>query len=106
MFNGNGYQANSYNENDVHRLSSVVEGEDPIAQAMGMQQPQQNIHQQQQNLAHGAFYPASEQGLINPSKFNPLGVKLGHQSQQINANGKAISIAISPDGTITISIGG
>lgn len=85
MFNGNGYQVNGYNENDVQRLSNISEGEDPIAQAMGMQQQQPTqdlIYRNQQPLPQRQVQPI----------------------QQINANGRAISIAISPDGTITITI--
>ena len=99
MFNGNGYQVNGYNENDVQRLSNIGEGEDPIAQAMGLQQqqqPQQTEHPQQAYRGYGAQVPHPK-NIENPY-YNPQPI------QQINANGRAISIAISPDGTITITV--
>lgn len=86
MFNNGNFQANNYNENDIHRLSNVIEGEDPIAQAMGMQQPQ---------LPHPILLPNTQQ---------PLPQRQPQQIPQIDANGKTISIAIAPDGTITITI--
>lgn len=84
----NGYQVNGYNENDVHRLSSAVEGEDPIAQAMGLQ-PQQPQQTRQIEYRNDVVYNTQRQP-------QPI--------QQINANGKTISISISPDGTITITL--
>lgn len=84
----NGYQVNGYNENDVHRLSSTVEGEDPIAQAMGLQ-PQQPQQTRQIEYRNDVVYNTQRQP-------QPI--------QQINANGKTISISISPDGTITITL--
>lgn len=86
----NGYQVNGYNENDVHRLSSTVEGEDPIAQAMGLQ-PQQPQQTRQVEYRNDIVYNNTRQTQAQPI-------------QQINANGKTISISISPDGTITITL--
>ena len=92
MFNNSNYQVNGYNETDVHRLSSTVEGEDPIAQAMGLQQPQQ---QPQPQSSGGLMYGTTQQSLPQRQP-QPI--------QQINANGKQSSISISPDGTITITL--
>jgi hypothetical protein len=88
MFSNGNYQVNGYNENDVHRLSSTVEGEDPIAQAMGLQ-PQQPQQTRQIEYRNDVVYNTQRQP-------QPI--------QQINANGKTISISISPDGTITITL--
>lgn len=99
MFNGNGYQVNGYNENDVQRLSNIGEGEDPIAQAMGLQQQQQPQQYTQTGL------PGKSLEKLNGHATNHLQyLQQSQPVQQINANGRAISIAISPDGTITIIV--
>lgn len=97
MYNGNGngifgLSGNTYNESAIKRLSNVVEDDDPIAQAMGLQ----SERVQTASTPH-------EYKVVKRQEIKPVHTQ---NNQQITANGKTISVAISPDGTVTITIQG
>lgn len=122
--NGNNYAQNFpfYNSsgNPANTLSHIQQGEeDAIAQSLGLQTPQQQQAPVQQqtnnapppNLQQRAQYdPNFQDNNIPQSPVTHQLPQMPFRPQQLptvpqmNINGRSISISLSPDGTVTITI--